>query len=107
MKENLEKLLENTLKDILLGNAVLTFIFAMPIAIISKHGLGMTTWLMTAFIAPALCAVGAWLVSRMGHHAEVYFQKEWARRIYVIYVLCSAEFLLVYSITQIIKNLIK
>lgn len=107
MKENLDKLIENTLKDILLGNASLTFIFAIPLAIISKHGLSVTIWLMTIFIAPALCAVSTWLVGRIVHHAEAYFQRKWAKRLYVIYTLCSAEFLLVYSISQILKNILK
>ncbi|MCL0881401.1 hypothetical protein LXE97_00310 [Escherichia marmotae] len=39
MKDNLAKLIENTLKDILLANAALTFIFAIPMAIISRHGM--------------------------------------------------------------------
>lgn len=70
MKDNLEKLIENTLKDILLANAALTFIFAIPMAIISRHGMGITIWFITVLIAPALCAVGAWLVSRTFGHAE-------------------------------------
>lgn len=107
MKQSLDKLIENTLKDILLGNAALTFIFAIPLAIISKHGLSITIWLMTIFIAPALCAVGAWIVARISHHAEVYFNRKWSKRTYVFYALCSAEFLLIYSISQILKNIIK
>lgn len=107
MKENLDKLIENTLKDILLGNAALTFIFAIPLTIISKNGVSIIIWLMTIFIAPALCAVGTWLVARMMHHAEAYFQRKWAKRLYVSYTLCSAEFLLVYSISQIVKNILK
>ncbi|XOP78000.1 hypothetical protein ACM66L_01325 [Escherichia coli] len=70
MKDNLAKLIENTLKDILLANAALTFIFAIPMAIISRHGMGITIWFITVLIAPALCAVGAWLVSRTSGHAE-------------------------------------
>ena len=107
MNESLDKLIENTFKDILLGNAVLTFIFAISLAIISKHGLSIIIWLMTIFIAPALCAVGAWLVARIVHHAEAYFQRKWAKRVYVLYTLLSAEFLLVYSIFQILKNILK
>ena len=103
MKDNLEKLIENTLKDILLANAALTFIFAIPMAIISRHGMGITIWFITVLIAPALCAVGAWLVSRTFGHAEEFFH----RRIYVFYTLAAAEFLLVYSIAQIMKNLMK
>ncbi|HDV2611657.1 TPA: hypothetical protein RHY84_001330 [Escherichia coli] len=107
MKDNLEKLIENTLKDILLANAALTFIFAIPMAIISRHGMGITIWFITVLIAPALCAVGAWLVSRTFGHAEEFFHRRWAKRIYVFYTLAAAEFLLVYSIAQIIKNLMK
>ncbi|MBC4396539.1 hypothetical protein AAHT73_20615 [Klebsiella pneumoniae] len=107
MKEKLDKLIENTLKDILLGNAALTFIFAIPLAIISKQGLSTTIWLMTIFIAPALCAVGAWMVARITQHAEVYFNHMWVKKIYVFYALCSAECLLIYSISQILKNIIK
>ncbi|HBC7435778.1 hypothetical protein [Enterobacter bugandensis] len=107
MKQSLDKLIENTLKDILLGNAALTFIFAIPLAIISKYGLSITIWLMTIFIAPALCAVGTWLVARIVHHSEAYFQLKWAKLLYVFYTLSSAESLLVYSISQILKNILK
>lgn len=107
MKQSLDKLIENTLKDILLGNAALTFIFAIPLAIISKYGLSIIIWLMTIFIAPALCAVGTWLVARIVHHSEAYFQLKWAKLLYVFYTLSSAESLLVYSISQILKNILK
>ncbi|MGU4364970.1 hypothetical protein ACVURY_07720, partial [Escherichia coli] len=53
------------------------------------------------------CAVGAWLVSRTFGHAEEFFHRRWAKRIYVFYTLAAAEFLLVYSIAQIMKNLMK
>ncbi len=79
MKDNLAKLIENTLKDILLANAALTFIFAIPMAIISRHGMGITIWFITVLIAPALCAVGAWLVSRTSGHAEEFFHRRWAK----------------------------
>ncbi|BEH73264.1 hypothetical protein [Edwardsiella tarda] len=107
MKDNLEKLIENTLKDILLANAALTFIFAIPMAIISRYGMGIIIWFITVLIAPALCAVGAWLVSRTSDHAEEFFHRRWAKRIYVFYTLAAAEFLLVYSIAQVMKNLMK
>ncbi|GJK70790.1 hypothetical protein ACV8UU_28775 [Citrobacter freundii] len=107
MTEKLEKLIENTLKDILLANAVLTLIFAMPMAVISKYGLSIIIWFMTVLISPALCAVGAWLVSRISHHADKYFHSKWTKRMYIFYVIAATECLLVYSIVQIMKNLIK
>ncbi|MCW7135204.1 hypothetical protein OHC60_22425 [Escherichia coli] len=91
MKDNLEKLIENTLKDILLANAALTFIFAIPMAIISRHGMGITIWFITVLIAPALCAVGAWLVSRTSGHAEEFFHRRWAKRIYVFLYSCGCR----------------
>lgn len=68
---------------------------------------GIGIWLLTLFIAPALCGVGTWIVSRIQHHARDFFHSSWARRGYVAYVLVSAELLVIYSITQIIRTLIK
>lgn len=107
MNEDAQKLVENTIKDILLGNTALTLIFALPLAYISKHGLDAITWTGTVFIAPALCCVGTWIVSRVDHHATAFFNSKWARRAYVFYVLIAAEFLIVYSVSQIIKSLLK
>lgn len=42
MNENAMKLVENTIKDMLLGNTAVTFLFAFPIAYIAKHGLILT-----------------------------------------------------------------
>lgn len=39
MNENVQKLVENTVKDILLGNTALTFLFAVPLAYIIRNGL--------------------------------------------------------------------
>lgn len=107
MNENVQKLVENTVKDMLLGNTALTFLFAIPMAYIVKHGLDMGTLLLTLFIAPALCGVGTWIVSRIQHHSSDIFRSKWARRGYVAYVLVSTELLVIYSITQIIKTFIK
>lgn len=107
MEENVQKLVENTVKDILLGNTALTFLFAVPMAYIVKNGLDIGIWLLTLFIAPALCGVGTWIVSRIQHHASDFFHSKLARRCYVSYVLISAELLVIYSITQIIRTLIK
>lgn len=107
MNENVQKLVENTIKDMLLGNTALTFMFALPLAYISKHGLDAGVWVVTAFVAPGLCCVGTWIVSRIDHHAMALFNSRWARRVYVCYVLMSAEFLIIYSITQIIKSILR
>lgn len=107
MNENVQKLVENTVKDILLGNTALTFLFAVPLAYIVRNGLDIGIWLLTLFIAPALCGVGTWIVSRIQHYARDFFHSSWARRSYVAYVLGSAELLVIYSIIQIIRTLIK
>ena len=107
MNEDSQKLIENTIKDILLGNTALTFIFALPLAYISKHGLDAVLWAGTVFIAPALCCVGAWIVSRVNHHATVFFNSKWTRKGFIFYVLISAEFLFIYSVGHIVKSLIK
>ncbi|WP_337029538.1 hypothetical protein [Pantoea sp. USMM079] len=107
VNEEVQKLIENTIKDILLGNTALTFLFAMPLAYISKHGLDVVIWAGTVLIAPALCCVGAWIVSRVYHHATAFFTSKWLKRGYVLYVLISAEFLFIYSLSQIIKTIIK
>ena len=106
VKEEVQKLVENTIKDILLGNTALTFLFAMPLAYISKHDLDVVIWAGTVLIAAALCCVGAWIVSRVNHHAAAFFTSNWLRRGYVLYVLISAEFLLIYSLGQIIQTLL-
>lgn len=107
MKENALKLVENTIKDILLGNTAVTFLFALPIAYISKHGLDVVTWGITLFVAPALCVIGTWMVSRIRSHADAFFSSAWLRRGYVVYVLLSTECLIIYSLSQIIKTAIK
>ncbi|AXZ46916.1 hypothetical protein AM363_08095 [Citrobacter freundii] len=107
MNKNVQALVENTVKDILLGNAALTFLFAVPLAYIVKNGLDIGIWLLTLFIAPALCGVGTWIVSRIEYHAKSFFHSRWARRGYVVYVLVSAELLVIYSITQLTRTLIK
>lgn len=56
---------------------------------------------MTVFIAPGLCVAETWLVARPIYHAEAYFHLKWAKRMCVLYALCSAEFLLVPYISQI------
>jgi len=107
MNEEVQKLVENTLKDVLLGNTVMTFLFAVPLAYIAKNGMGTAIWGITFFIAPALCCVGTWIVSRVLNHANAFFNSRWIRRGYVMYVLISAECLVIYSISQIVKALIK
>lgn len=107
MNESTQKIIENTVKDILLGNAALSFLFTVPIAYIFKHGLGVGVWVITLFIAPALCGVGAWTVSRVEHHAGAFFISKWIRRSYVVYVLLFVELMLIYLIYQIIKTIIK
>ena len=107
MNEEVQKLVENTLKDVLLGNTAITFLFAVPLAYIARNGLGMFIWGITLFIAPALCGVGTWIVSRVLNHANAFFNSLWIKRGYVIYVLMSAECLVIYSISQIVKALVK
>ncbi|MEH5014624.1 hypothetical protein [Phytobacter diazotrophicus] len=107
MNEEAQKLVENTLKDVLLGNTAITFLFAVPLAFIARHGLGAAMWAITLFIAPALCGVGTWIVTRVLNHATAFFKSTWIKRGYVIYVLMSAECLAIYSISQIVKALVK
>lgn len=107
MNENVQKLVENTVKDILLGNTALTFLFAVPLAYISKHDLDKGAWILTIFLAPALCGIGTWIVSRVQHHSREFFNNRWLKWGYVAYVLIFTEILMVYSIVQIVRTLIK
>ncbi|ENA1775758.1 TPA: hypothetical protein ACPZRX_001429 [Yersinia enterocolitica] len=105
MKEDTQKLIENTIKDILLGNATLTFLFAIPLAYIVKSGLATGLWGLTLLVAPSMLAVIVFVISRIQSHATIFFKSIWAKWSYVIYALVSAELLLVYSIVQIVKML--
>lgn len=100
------KLIENTIKDILLGNTALTLLFALPIAYIVKYGLNSILFVLNGFLAPMLLVVGVWIVSRVQNHASVFFHSKWISSLYVMYVLLSVELVLVYSILQIAKTLI-
>ena len=107
MNGSVQKLVENTIKDVVLGNTALTFLFSIPLAYIVKHGLDVGLWLLTIFIAPAIFGVGVWTVSRIKNHASEFIHSKWLRRAYVAYVLISAELLIIYSIVQIVITLIK
>lgn len=107
MNEDTQKLIENTIKDVLLGNTAVTFIFALPLSFIAKHGFSVAVWAITLFVAPILYFIGTWIVTRIQFHASAFFISKWARRGFVIYVLISTEFLVIYSIAQVIKTLIK
>jgi len=107
VKEDTQKLIENTIKDILLGNAALTFLFAFPLTAIAKTGLTVGLWGLTCFVLPGMLATGVWVVARVKSHAYAFFNSEWARVVYVVYALASTEILLVYSIVQIVKTLLK
>ncbi len=107
MKEEAQKLIENTLKDMLLGNTALTFLFAIPIAFIARGGLNAGVWGLTLFVAPSMLVVIVWIICKLQSHALIFFQSIWLRRLYVVYVLISTELLLVYSIFQVVKALVK
>ncbi|GAB2932172.1 hypothetical protein [Hafnia psychrotolerans] len=107
MKEDTQKLIENTIKDILLGNAALTFLFAIPLAYIVKSGLAVGLWGLTLFVAPPMLVVIVFVICRIQSHASIFFKSIWAKWGYVIYALASAELLVIYSIVQIVKMLLK
>lgn len=107
MKEDIQKLIENTIKDILLGNAVLTFLFALPLAYIVKSGPEIGLLALTLFVAPPMLVVAVFVICRVYSYAHVYFESKWAKWGYIIYTLVSTELLMIYSITQIVKMLLK
>ncbi|MGA7586034.1 MAG: hypothetical protein WCB03_08400 [Rouxiella badensis] len=107
MKEDTQKLIENTIKDILLGNAALTFLFAIPLAYIVKREPAAGLLGLTLFVAPSMVAVIVFVTSRIQSHAGIFFKSVWAKWGYVIYALVSTELLMLYSIAQIVKMLIK
>lgn len=107
MIEDAQKLIENTIKDIVFSNAALTFLFAIPLAYVVKNGLTTGLLGLTLFLVPSMCAVGFFVVYRIYSYANVYFESKWAKWLYVIYALVSTELLMIYSIAQIVKVLLK
>lgn len=107
MKEDVQKLIENTIKDMLLGNTALTLLFAIPIAFIAKSGLTPSLWILALFVAPSMLAVVVFVVTRIDSYADSFFKSTWAKRSYVVYTLVSTEFMLIYSVLQLGKALTK
>lgn len=107
MIEDAQKLIENSIKDMLLGNAALTFLFAIPLAYIVQSGPTVGLLGLTLFVAPSMLAVIVFVISRIHSYANVYFASKWAKWGYNIYALVSTELLMIYSIAQIIKVLLK